>query len=88
MIEHVLNQRQNAILDKSQSDLQEGFTAGHSSIEAALILSECIADAKNSKKPLIVAMLDAQKAFDVLDHDLLLQRLYFGGIHGADWLLL
>ena len=68
MIEYVLNQRQNAILDKSQTDLQEGFTAGHSSIEAALILS----DAKNSKKSLIVAMLEAQKAFDVLDHDLLL----------------
>ena len=83
-----MNCRHNDILDKSQSDLQKGFTAGHSSIDAALILSECIAEAKNSKKPLIVAMLDAQKAFDVVDHDLLLRRLFFDGIHGVDWLLL
>ena len=59
VIEHVLNRRQNAILDKSQSDRQKGFTAGHSSIDAALTLSECIAEAKNFKKPLIVVMLDA-----------------------------
>ena len=44
MIEHVLNQRYNAILDQSQSDLQKGLTAGHASIEAALILSECITE--------------------------------------------
>ena len=55
----------------SQSRLQKGFTPGRSSIDAALILSECIAEAKNERKPLIVATLDAQKAFDVLDHKLL-----------------
>ena len=60
--EHILNRRHNAILDKSQSSLQKGFTAGRSSIDAALILSECTAEIKNSHKPLIVAMLDAQKA--------------------------
>ena len=29
-------------------------------------------------------MLDAQKAFDVVDHDSLLRRLYLDGITGAD----
>ena len=33
-------------------------------------------------------MLHAQKGFDVVDHVSLLRRLYFVGIHGADWLLL
>ena len=33
-------------------------------------------------------MLDAHKAFDVVDHGLLLLRLLFDGLHGADWLLL
>ena len=42
----------------------------------------------DSKKPLIVAMLDAQKAFDVVDHDSLLRRLYLDGICGSDWMLL
>ena len=88
VIEHVLNIRHNAILDASQSRLQKGFTPGRSSIDAALILSECIAEAKNERKPLIVATLDAQKAFDVVDHKLLLRRLFLDGITGADWMLL
>ena len=88
VIEHILNRRHNTILEKSQSSLQKGFTPGRSSIDAALILSECIDEAKNSKKPLIVAMLDAQKAFDVVDHDSLLRRLYLDGICGSDWMFL
>ena len=74
VIEHVLNIRHNAKLDPSQLRLQKGFTSGRSSIDAALILSECIAEAKNERMPLIVATLDAQKAFNVVDHKLLLRR--------------
>ena len=88
VMEHILNRRHNTFLDKSQSSLQKGFTPGRSSIDAALILSECIDEAKNSKKPPLVAMLDAQKAFDVVDHDSLLRRLYLDGICGSDWMLL
>lgn len=84
VIEHILNKRHNVILDQSQSRLQKGFTSGQSSVDVALILSECIAEAKNSHKPLVVATLDAQKAFDVVDHDSLLRRLYLDGITGAD----
>ena len=88
MIEHILNGRHNVILDKSQSVLQKGFTSGGSSIDAGLILSECMSEAKNENKPLVVATLDAQKAFDVVDHDTLLRRLFLDGITGPDWLLL
>ena len=62
VIEHILNRLHNPILEKSQSVLQKGFSP-------TLILSECISEANNSKSTLIVAMLDAQKAFDVVDHD-------------------
>ena len=77
VIEHVLNKRHNAIMDLSQSRLQKGFTSGRPSNDAALILSECIAEANNEHKPLIVATLDAQKAFNVVDNKLLLRRLFF-----------
>ena len=88
VIEHVLNIRHNAKLDALQLRLQKGFTPGRSAIDAALILYECIPEAKNECKPLIVATLDARKAFHVVDHKLLLRRLFLDGITGADWMLL
>ena len=52
------------------------------------MLTECINEAKNKREPLFVAaMLDVQKAFDVVDHELLLMKLYLDGITGNDWLL-
>ena len=88
MLEHILNRRHNAQLEKTQSHLQKGFTAGSSSIDAALILSECISQAKNMRKPLILATLDAQSTFDVVDHCILLRKRYSDGITGDDWFLL
>ena len=40
------------------------------------------------KKPLFVTTLDVQKAFDVVDHEMLLRKLYLDGIQGGDWVLL
>ena len=54
---------------------------------AALIRTECINETKNKRKPLFVATLDVQKAFDVVNHELLLRKLYLDGITGNDWLL-
>ena len=84
VVEHILNRRHNAQLEKTQSHLQKGFTAGSSSIDAALILSECISQVK----PLILATLDAQSTFDAVDHCILLRKRYSDGITGDDWLLL
>ena len=42
VLEHILNNRHNKILDPTQSRLQRGFTRGCSSLNAAVILSECI----------------------------------------------
>ena len=68
ILEHVLNKRHNQILLDSQSRLQQGFIAGSSPLGAALILTECINEAKNKREPLFVAAtLDVQKALDVVD---------------------
>ena len=42
ILEHIINTRHNLIFQESQSRLQKGFTAGCSSLNAALIHSECI----------------------------------------------
>ena len=75
-VEHILSKR---YLEKIQSLPQKGFTTGSSSIDAALILSECTSEAKNVRKSLILATLDAQKAFDVVDHCIPLRKLVSDG---------
>ena len=57
-------------------------------MNAAMILSECINESKLQKKPLYIAALDVQKAFDVVDHDSLLRKLYLDGISGDNWLFM
>ena len=88
VLEHVLNHRHNKILEPTQSRLQRGFTTGCSSMNAAVIVTECIQESKNTKQNLLFTTLDAQKAFDVVDQNSLLRRLYLDGIQGNDWLLI
>ena len=88
VLERILSVRHNKILEESQSKLQKGFTSGNSSLNEAFILTECILESKNNKDELLLTTIDTQKAFDVVDHNSLLRRLYLDGINGDDWLLI
>ena len=74
-------------LNHNQSDLQYGFTKGLTPTMASLILSEAEADKKMRKQSLYIATLDTQKAFDVVDHTILLNKLYEEGINQKIWLI-
>ena len=80
--------RANPIIEGNQSRLQRGFTAKCSSINAALLITESIAEAKDTRKPLYITFLDASKAFDVVDHSILMNELHRMGIEGDLWLIL
>ena len=84
LFESVLLPRLAASFD--QSSLQFGFTKGLSPVMAALIVSEARAEVKmNTYEPLFLVTLDARKAFDVVSHTILLDKLYECGIHPALW---
>ena len=51
-------------------------------------MTECIAEAKSTNKSIFLITQDAQKAFDVVDHNLLLHKLFHDRIKGSDWCLL
>ncbi len=71
----------------SQSDLQFGFTKGLSPSMASLIVSEAKIEADLNGAHMYLATLDSQKAFDVVDHRILLDKLYHQNIHPDLWLI-
>ena len=66
------------------SHQQFGFTKNLSPNMAAVCVSEAIAQA-SSKNPLIVVSLDAEKAFDRVDHSILLEKLAHTQIPFSVW---
>jgi hypothetical protein len=49
--------------------LQRGFTEKTSPTNAAIIITEGIAEAKNNGKSIAIISFDVEKAFDKLVHD-------------------
>ncbi len=68
------------MISATQSNMQFGFTKGLSPIMAALLVSEIQIDAKENDKPLYLVFRDVKKAFDVVNHDILFNKLYHLGI--------
>ena len=78
-----------ALLDKfAQSELQFGFTEGHSPAMAGLLVSEAKADSQDNKTHIYVTTLDSQKAFDVVHHIILLNELFQTNTHDTSWLVI
>ena len=68
-------------------NLQFGFTPHRCGTFAAFLLNECIADAKDKGTAIYIASLDVQKAFVIIRHNSLLDKLHQQGLPGQWWLL-
>ena len=62
---------------------QYGFRKGHSTDQALAQLHDKITNAMANKEHVIGVFMDLSKAFDTLDHQILLKKLYCYGIHGT-----
>jgi hypothetical protein len=72
----------------TQNPLQREFTEKTSPTNAAIIITEGIAEAKNNGKSIAITTLDTEKAFDKLVHDKLFCKLYDYNINDDNWMLI
>ena len=70
------------------SQSQFGFLKNKSTEDAVIDLTEAIYDSLNSKKHHVSLMIDLKKAFDTVNHNILLKKLQLYGIRGIglDWI--
>lgn len=87
ILEKIMVDYTKEILTPQLNRLQRGFCTSASSINTSFILSETLAHAKDAGDPLHYMFLDASKAFDVVWHDSLLNKINDLGIRGDLWLL-
>ena len=64
------------------SESQFGFRQGKNITQAAIKLTTLITDAYHKKTYAACFFLDLRKAFDTIDHSILLQKLYHSGFRG------
>ena len=74
--------------NRSLYDNQFGFRAGRSCEHALLAANNQLLDAINKNRVALLLMIDFSKAFDLVEHSILLGKLYHYGIRGPayDWL--
>ena len=64
------------------SDCQYGFQKGRNITQAAIKLTSLVTNAYHHKSYAVCFFLDLKKAFDTIDHNILLDKLYHVGFRG------
>ena len=85
IIEKLMHERVYDFLEKYKCiyELQFGFRKGHSTSHALIDLTEAIRRSIDQNKFSVGVFIDLQKAFDTVDHHILLKKLEHYGIRGT-----
>ena len=84
ILENLFDDRLEQFISKNNilTDCQFGFRTGRSSSMAIVNLMEKITNSLDNMKAVISVFIDLKKAFDTIDHTILLQKLNHYGIRG------
>ena len=89
VLEKIMHRRVTSFLTQQNFffKLQFGFRKNHSTSLANTLLTEYIVEAFENRKKVLGVFLDLSKAFDTIDHNILLHKLKHCGIRGLanDW---
>ena len=69
-------------MNNSLHEMQYGFRAGRSCEHALLTAQNSLLDSLNKKQVSLLLLIDFSKAFDMVDHEILLYKLQHYGIRG------
>ena len=85
ILEKIMHKRIYAFLEKYELlyELQFGFRAGYSTTHALIHMTEAIRSALDSGSVTCGIFVDFQKAFDTVNHDILLKKLDHYGFRGV-----
>lgn len=83
LLESLVHDVVYSLVEKNITPQQHGFMKKKSTISNLLIYSNFIFQALDEKKQVDAIYTDFRKAFDKVDHNLLLQKLAFNGIRGT-----
>ena len=86
ILEKIMSNRLSSHLENNNllSDFQFGFRKNHSTVHPLLLFSNKITEVLEQKKHCIAIFCDLQKAFDTVDHSILLDKLGAVGVEGIE----